>query len=1059
MFGKGLYFADMASKSANYCRTTPSNPTGLMLLCEVALGNMYELTGSKYIQKLPAGFHSTKGIGRTAPDISGLRTTPEGVDIPMGVATSSYTGSSSLLYNEFIVYDEAQVKMCYLLKIDFQYKSGNIWGTTYSKVPGKFFPLEIDYGDEDEPTFADAGSKSKLDPAIQSIIRMIFDVQAMKQSLLEMEIDLNKMPLGKLSKNQIKEAYSALKELETLINSGSDATTHKGRFLDLSNKFYTLIPHDFGLESPPLLVNAEVIKEKSEMLDSLLELEVTYSLLSGGKKEQEETDPIDVYYEKLKADLTVVDKKSDEFDMIKEFISNTHGSTHSSFDLKLLETLIYHVQLKVSYFIGSLHPCPDCKSETLIYSPKGYYVCKGALSEWSKCIYTTKEPKRKKFHIPEEVKEIPEIKSMKLSYSVGQRIFPKLTASAPSASSSLGSQEAMETETSQPLNGFSVCIVGKLERTKGELTAELTSLGAVVVDSVSQQTTIVLSNPNEVTKKSAKIKTAEKHSIPILSVSFLEESKTGDALSKVLTNKISDWGAVPQMLTKSGVFKSSAKSEKSIPKMAKMTVKGGGAVDPDSGHEHDCHIYKQGDVIYSATLGMVDLFNGMNSYYKLQLLEHDTKKKYYIFRAWGRVGTNVGNSKLEDFFSLPKAVNEFAAKYLEKTAEMNIKTDADYEEFLELDYLPNIVRGCSSLYGHASIHTFLKVNELHGIIRAHQSKDLGYMTHYKDTWHKPYYYPMVITVFSAPNYVGTHGNLAAFLHFKADTSGIEIIQFDAKQTARIDLAPNPKGERFSFPPIQAKTPLNVAKKSVTTKEFTDDSDVFEFSGLPLRQRISTAPVNSKFKRKSISLLQQGTLGEQGSEKFRLAMSTSIECEKHPGWNSIRRATLAVVKFKTSPMKKVKKSASVHTSGIIASSTKCSDDDTLNPATNFTTPKAQASGDNSGDGGGSTPSFPRSTSENTPIVFSRARSSNMDPEDDQQIRILFDTIDKNGDGKITRKEFSNFLYNIEEYNFNQGHELFNKIDINSDGSVDFTEFCSYISTLELLPEESITAIDD
>lgn len=40
MFGKGIYFADMVSKSANYCCTSPNNPIGLMLLCEVALGNM-----------------------------------------------------------------------------------------------------------------------------------------------------------------------------------------------------------------------------------------------------------------------------------------------------------------------------------------------------------------------------------------------------------------------------------------------------------------------------------------------------------------------------------------------------------------------------------------------------------------------------------------------------------------------------------------------------------------------------------------------------------------------------------------------------------------------------------------------------------------------------------------------------------------------------------------------------------------------------------------------------------------------------------------------------------
>lgn len=40
MFGKGIYFADMVSKSANYCSTSPGNPVGLLLLCEVALGNM-----------------------------------------------------------------------------------------------------------------------------------------------------------------------------------------------------------------------------------------------------------------------------------------------------------------------------------------------------------------------------------------------------------------------------------------------------------------------------------------------------------------------------------------------------------------------------------------------------------------------------------------------------------------------------------------------------------------------------------------------------------------------------------------------------------------------------------------------------------------------------------------------------------------------------------------------------------------------------------------------------------------------------------------------------------
>ena len=36
MFGKGVYFADMFSKSANYCYATHAAKTGVLLLCEVA---------------------------------------------------------------------------------------------------------------------------------------------------------------------------------------------------------------------------------------------------------------------------------------------------------------------------------------------------------------------------------------------------------------------------------------------------------------------------------------------------------------------------------------------------------------------------------------------------------------------------------------------------------------------------------------------------------------------------------------------------------------------------------------------------------------------------------------------------------------------------------------------------------------------------------------------------------------------------------------------------------------------------------------------------------------
>lgn len=44
MFGKGIYFADMSSKSAQYCDAEYSDHTALLLLCEVELGHVVTTT-------------------------------------------------------------------------------------------------------------------------------------------------------------------------------------------------------------------------------------------------------------------------------------------------------------------------------------------------------------------------------------------------------------------------------------------------------------------------------------------------------------------------------------------------------------------------------------------------------------------------------------------------------------------------------------------------------------------------------------------------------------------------------------------------------------------------------------------------------------------------------------------------------------------------------------------------------------------------------------------------------------------------------------------------------
>ncbi|XP_019456536.1 PREDICTED: poly [ADP-ribose] polymerase 1 isoform X1 [Lupinus angustifolius] len=122
MFGKGVYFADLVSKSAQYCFTDKKNPVGLMLLSEVALGNVYELNKAKYMDKPPRGKHSTKGLGKKVPNESEYAKWKGDVTVPCGKPVPSSVKASELMYNEYIVYNTAQVKMQFLLKVRFHHK-------------------------------------------------------------------------------------------------------------------------------------------------------------------------------------------------------------------------------------------------------------------------------------------------------------------------------------------------------------------------------------------------------------------------------------------------------------------------------------------------------------------------------------------------------------------------------------------------------------------------------------------------------------------------------------------------------------------------------------------------------------------------------------------------------------------------------------------------------------------------------------------------------------------------------------------------------------------------
>ncbi|KAF8791036.1 Poly [ADP-ribose] polymerase 2 like protein [Argiope bruennichi] len=112
-FGKGLYFADISSKSANYCFPTKKNNEGLLLLCEVSLGNQLGLLeGDETLHySLPAEYNSVFGKGKFAPRNFDYGILSSEAKMPCGPLIEDSTGAEILVYNEYVVYDVNQVEM------------------------------------------------------------------------------------------------------------------------------------------------------------------------------------------------------------------------------------------------------------------------------------------------------------------------------------------------------------------------------------------------------------------------------------------------------------------------------------------------------------------------------------------------------------------------------------------------------------------------------------------------------------------------------------------------------------------------------------------------------------------------------------------------------------------------------------------------------------------------------------------------------------------------------------------------------------------------------------
>uniref|UniRef100_A0A8C6XEK8 Poly [ADP-ribose] polymerase n=1 Tax=Naja naja TaxID=35670 RepID=A0A8C6XEK8_NAJNA len=224
----------------------------------------------------------------------------------------------------------------------FLEKTKNEWDkrASFQKAAGKYDLLHLDYKAKNAVRLFEAAAKkivsrpkavSQLDLRVQALIELICSIQMMEEMVIEMKYDTRKAPLGKLTAEQIQAGYWSLQKVEAYIKWSQTGSA----WLEACNEFYTRIPHDFGLKTPPPIKTLNEVQEKAQLLEALSEIRIGIKHVQGEQLDLKH--PLDQSYRSLDCELQPLEKTSDVFQVLERYLLSTHAPTHKDYTMTLVE--------------------------------------------------------------------------------------------------------------------------------------------------------------------------------------------------------------------------------------------------------------------------------------------------------------------------------------------------------------------------------------------------------------------------------------------------------------------------------------------------------------------------------------------------------------------------------------------------------------------------------------------------------------------------------------------------------------------------------------------------
>lgn len=261
-------------------------------------------------------------------------------------------------------------------KKKFMDKTKNHWDerNDFQHVQGKYDLLQRDYGEEEtkeeedevpekKKAKANDAFESKLPPRVQSLISLIFDVNMMQKQMVEIGYDARRMPLGKLTKEHVLRGYEVLKQLSEELSRPQPRGVQLSH---LSSRFYTIIPHDFGRVVPPVLNTRQKLKEKLEMIEALVDIQIATNIIKQEHDSLIQENPLDSYYHSLNNDIQPLDRQSREWSLLEKYVHNTHAATHSNYKLEIIDVFVVNRASESQNYIQKVEKVPELKENRML---------------------------------------------------------------------------------------------------------------------------------------------------------------------------------------------------------------------------------------------------------------------------------------------------------------------------------------------------------------------------------------------------------------------------------------------------------------------------------------------------------------------------------------------------------------------------------------------------------------------------------------------------------------------------------------------------------------------